>query len=483
MKLKLIAISILIVMLGLVGCSASDPISDPVYISDLHAPTGRTATYVIAAYDSPIGAKAQADYVMPLATSDLGIVVTTAFTDGYNSVKLLEGNYQSTTTINIPSASYLTGSGMFTTKITLKADVPLIKFQDDTVAMGISDMTLDGDSNAYSATSHAITATGTVLSSNRCWIKQVEIDNFTGSAINLYNIQDCVFENIYIQGCGSVASTVYSITLGGTNAIGTVCNRFMNVTIHAAPYGYIYLNDYARDNVFINTKIDHLAITTALHGIYISGMINRFEGGISLTYLIPVFQISGANGKHNIIRDWYGEERKSPTAWGSSGVYMTQNIAAYNKVVDSVWTGFQRPLQTDNQCDEFIGNTVLNTGDVDLLLDTNSTNCVVTGNNFVSGKGLNIIGTGNKIYDNVGWITQNSGKATVSNTTTSIVVNHGLATTPTRVIITPRESPTNAVSFWWVDTLTAIQFTINVNADPGASNLDFDWRAVIGEGN
>jgi hypothetical protein len=84
---------------------------------------------------------------------------------------------------------------------------------------------------------------------------------------------------------------------------------------------------------------------------------------------------------------------------------------------------------------------------------------------------------------NVGYITENSGLATVLNTATSIVVNHGLATTPTRVLITPIENPTNPVSFWWVDTLTATQFTIHVNADPGASNLDFDWRAVIGEGN
>ncbi len=77
----------------------------------------------------------------------------------------------------------------------------------------------------------------------------------------------------------------------------------------------------------------------------------------------------------------------------------------------------------------------------------------------------------------------NSGTATVADSTTSIVVNHGLATTPTRVQITPTNNPTNAVSFWWVDTLTPTQFTINVNADPGASGLDFDWRAVVGEGN
>lgn len=87
------------------------------------------------------------------------------------------------------------------------------------------------------------------------------------------------------------------------------------------------------------------------------------------------------------------------------------------------------------------------------------------------------------IRSTYGYVTENSGTATIANGNTSIVVTHGLATTPTRVQITPRENPTNAVSFWWVDTLTATQFTININADPGASGLDFDWRAVVGEGN
>jgi len=83
---------------------------------------------------------------------------------------------------------------------------------------------------------------------------------------------------------------------------------------------------------------------------------------------------------------------------------------------------------------------------------------------------------------NIGYVTENSGTATLLNANTSIVVAHGLAATPTRIQITPRENPTNAVTFWWVDTVGAMNFTINVDADPGASNLDFDWHAQVGEG-
>ena len=73
-----------------------------------------------------------------------------------------------------------------------------------------------------------------------------------------------------------------------------------------------------------------------------------------------------------------------------------------------------------------------------------------------------------------------SGTATVASGATTIVVTHGLARTPDHVYISPRENPTNAVAFWWVDTIGATQFTINVNANPGASGLDFDWRAIVG---
>lgn len=84
-----------------------------------------------------------------------------------------------------------------------------------------------------------------------------------------------------------------------------------------------------------------------------------------------------------------------------------------------------------------------------------------------------------EVFGNIGWVTENTGTATVANGTTSIAVNHGLSETPTRVIVTPAEDPTNPVTYWWVDTLGASQFTIHVDADPGASNLDFHWQAVV----
>jgi len=75
----------------------------------------------------------------------------------------------------------------------------------------------------------------------------------------------------------------------------------------------------------------------------------------------------------------------------------------------------------------------------------------------------------------------NSGTATVANGQTTIVVAHALGKAPTRVYVTPTNSMGNAAKFW-VDTIGATEFTINVDADPGATTAIFNWRAVIGDG-
>ena len=74
-----------------------------------------------------------------------------------------------------------------------------------------------------------------------------------------------------------------------------------------------------------------------------------------------------------------------------------------------------------------------------------------------------------------------SGTATILNGNTSVVVTHGLAVTPTLadISVVAGEDPTNSVGLIWVDTITATQFTIHCEADPGASNLDLGWRVVV----
>ena len=95
-----------------------------------------------------------------------------------------------------------------------------------------------------------------------------------------------------------------------------------------------------------------------------------------------------------------------------------------------------------------------------------------------TGTNLADAGTNTIVRDNVGWVTENSGTATLLNANTSIVVAHGLAATPTSISITFAENPTNLIADWWIDTIGAANFTLN-GSNPGASNLDFGWEAKV----
>lgn len=85
-------------------------------------------------------------------------------------------------------------------------------------------------------------------------------------------------------------------------------------------------------------------------------------------------------------------------------------------------------------------------------------------------------GTGNMIWYNGKFVNDNGGTATVANGTTSIAVTHGAGYTPDadHINVHPIETLNNA-TFFWVDTITSTQFTINVDGDPG-QDVDFAWN-------
>lgn len=98
--------------------------------------------------------------------------------------------------------------------------------------------------------------------------------------------------------------------------------------------------------------------------------------------------------------------------------------------------------------------------------------------------GMTIIGANSIVKGNNGFKTRNSGTATILNGTSSIVVNHGLGRTPTNgdIMVTPLHLLTSAgVAAVAVDTLTATQFTIRVNANVSAS-IGFNWQADVSRG-
>lgn len=85
------------------------------------------------------------------------------------------------------------------------------------------------------------------------------------------------------------------------------------------------------------------------------------------------------------------------------------------------------------------------------------------------------------VRDNLGYVTENSGTATILSGNTSITITHGLDVTPTidDISVILGESPTNDPGNTWVDTITSTQFNFNCRNDPGVSNLDLGWKAIV----
>jgi len=67
----------------------------------------------------------------------------------------------------------------------------------------------------------------------------------------------------------------------------------------------------------------------------------------------------------------------------------------------------------------------------------------------------------NIIRDNAGYITENSGIATIENTNSSVTVTHEMDVTPTSITVTGNHSE---VSGCWVVNITSTQFEIWVSS-------------------
>jgi hypothetical protein len=84
-------------------------------------------------------------------------------------------------------------------------------------------------------------------------------------------------------------------------------------------------------------------------------------------------------------------------------------------------------------------------------------------------------GTGTIVKRNIFYVTENSGVATITAGSTRVTVSHGLATTPSKILITPLAQPPGKL---WVENITSTSFDIVTDTAP-TSNLNVAWYAEI----
>ena len=110
----------------------------------------------------------------------------------------------------------------------------------------------------------------------------------------------------------------------------------------------------------------------------------------------------------------------------------------------------------------------------------NNYNILLSGNKFVSSAEVLYIETGTLVArDNIGYLTENSGTATIDSGQVDEVVTHGLGAQPTVINVTFREAGDNDYGRWHVLNIGVTYFTVRVSSDPGSSHLDFAWEAKV----
>jgi parallel beta-helix repeat protein len=85
------------------------------------------------------------------------------------------------------------------------------------------------------------------------------------------------------------------------------------------------------------------------------------------------------------------------------------------------------------------------------------------------------LGANTVIKRNIGYATEASGVATISAGSTRVTVSHGLATTPTKVLITPLSQPPGKL---WAENIGSTSFDIVTDTAP-SSNLNVAWYAEV----
>jgi len=144
----------------------------------------------------------------------------------------------------------------------------------------------------------------------------------------------------------------------------------------------------------------------------------------------------------------------------------------------------QQPHQQVNICNHIRKNNfnepVLFVSDTSQPISSNNTIYFTLMNNHFRGVGslstipASIIVKG---YGNREYVTENSGAGTINNGSTNVTVTHSVSYTPSAAecTVTFTENLTNNPSAMWTSNITSTQFTVNVENDLGASNLEFFW--------
>ena len=322
----------------------------------------------------------------------------------------------------------------------------------------------------------------------------------TGTVSTLLNIPDysnfCKISNIRFSANGRSQYIIYSYgkhtileisgcyfdNIGGQ--IGLAICRGRDLYFHD---NYIYANNANKNNDAAAIYTDYAIIT--------NNIFYQTAGSGDL--------LTAAQVKHMIVSD----NVFHTTTTTNSGVFLETNLGNIHDVninhntfdnCNCVIRG-QTGQSYVGERISIVGNTFENGGNIDVRIlsatsgDIGKLNSITIGNNRLDNGDIliqgiknitvhdNILENGNititspneniLFKNNIGFVTENSGSATITSGSTSVTVSHGLAGTPDVVTVTPSGNLTV-----WVDSLTSSSFTIHCYPAPSSDTTVY-WVA------
>jgi parallel beta-helix repeat protein len=271
----------------------------------------------------------------------------------------------------------------------------------------------------------------------------------------------------YAHGIGLNGCTFYTISDNYCSGnIGNGIDATLTSPNGAITGNIVFAN---QDNgIAVDSQSDYVSVTG-------NNIRTNYNSGISVfasKYVTIVGNIVHESGINPTACAFAGSTSQpygiSLTGYSNAGIdyFPYYNIISNNEIVGNTYAGTGAGL--------FLQQALI-TPDYSLTLTSNNLN----NNTIAVTAGTGALGTETKIRDNRGYVTENSGSATITAALTAVTVTHGLSYTPTAKDITwsLTANPTNDIGNQWISGLTATQFVLNCRNAPGASTAIFNWYA------
>jgi len=282
------------------------------------------------------------------------------------------------------------------------------------------------------------------------------VDTFGDDGIDLYGeLDSIVADNVVING----AENTDGIEIGdGSHHCVVAGNSIYNcfTGIHVYKSNYVKING---NNVSNNSR----------HGIWLNEASYCVVQG-------NCFENNGyygivMGGSHNLIE---GNLVANNGYWGIYGTG-DYNAILHNIVKDNSAQG----IHPAGNYWAIEGNEVIEEAGVGQTqtygIRLEGTGHIVKYNRVIAPTPISVVTGSHTIKFNDGYVTENSGTATIPAGSTKVTVSHGLAATPSKVLVTPIGDPGDR---YWVENITSTSFDIVVATAP-AADIDFCWQAEV----